>query len=100
MFRKPPDAPAGVTVFVAGQPVRMAAGESAAAAVLLADLGFSRSHPVDGGARLPYCMMGVCFECLMVIDGAPGRQGCLVPVREGMRIEPMAGLPDLAGAPP
>jgi NADH dehydrogenase/NADH:ubiquinone oxidoreductase subunit G len=32
-------------------------------------------------------MMGVCFECLMVIDGVPSRQACMVPVREGMRIE-------------
>jgi D-hydroxyproline dehydrogenase subunit gamma len=31
-------------------------------------------------------MMGVCFECLMVIDGIASRQACLVPVREGMQI--------------
>ena len=51
-------------------------------------------------------MMGVCFDCLMEIDGAPNRQACLVPVAEGMRInrqhgarkaekfvDPAAGIP-------
>jgi predicted molibdopterin-dependent oxidoreductase YjgC len=31
-------------------------------------------------------MMGVCFDCLMEIDGIPNRQACLVTVTEGMRI--------------
>ena len=37
-------------------------------------------------------MMGVCFECLMVIDGVPSRQACMVTVREGMRIERQTGV--------
>jgi hypothetical protein len=36
-------------------------------------------------------MMGVCFECLMVIDGVENRQGCLILVREGMRVERQRG---------
>jgi predicted molibdopterin-dependent oxidoreductase YjgC len=31
-------------------------------------------------------MMGVCFECLVEIDGQTNQQGCLVRVRDGMRI--------------
>jgi hypothetical protein len=92
MFRKPPEAAAGpVTVYVQGQPVQVNAGESAAAAALLAGLSMTRRSPVNGTPRGPYCMMGVCFECLMVIDGIASRQACLVPVKEGMRIEPQDG---------
>ena len=29
-------------------------------------------------------MMGLCFDCLMEIDGVPNTQACLVEVREGM----------------
>jgi predicted molibdopterin-dependent oxidoreductase YjgC len=36
-------------------------------------------------------MMGVCFECLVTIDGVANRQGCLVPVAPGMRIETRRG---------
>ena len=36
-------------------------------------------------------MMGVCFECLMEIDGTPNQQACLVPVAENMRINRQLG---------
>ena len=35
--------------------------------------------------------MGVCFECLVTIDGVGNRQGCLVPLAEGMRVETQIG---------
>jgi sarcosine oxidase subunit alpha len=35
--------------------------------------------------------MGVCFECLVTIDGMGNRQGCLTPVRAGMRVEIQKG---------
>jgi D-hydroxyproline dehydrogenase subunit gamma len=93
MFHKPPEAiRQTVTVLVENTPVSVNAGESAAAAALLAGLGFTRSSAVSGEPRAPYCMMGVCFECLMVIDGVASRQACLVPVQEGMRIERQDGL--------
>ena len=72
------------------------AGESAAAAAMLASLVATRHSSVSGAPRAPYCMMGICFECLMVIDGIASRQACLVPVREGMRIEPQDGRRGLA----
>jgi hypothetical protein len=31
-------------------------------------------------------MMGVCFDCLVTIDGVGNRQGCLVRVRDGMQV--------------
>lgn len=92
MFRKLPDAPGEqVTVLVEGRPVKVGKGESAAAAALLAGLTPTRLTPVDESPRAPYCMMGVCFECLMVIDGVASRQACLVPVADGMRIERQSG---------
>lgn len=98
MFRKRPEAPATtVTVFVDGAPVSVSPGDSAAAAALLAGVAGTRTTPVSGASRAPYCMMGVCFECLMVIDGVPSRQGCLVAVREGMRIDRQDGRPEFRG---
>ncbi len=40
-------------------------------------------------------MMGVCFECLVTIDGVPNRQSCLIEVAEGMRIRSQEGARDL-----
>lgn len=45
------------------------------------------AHPLDGRHRAPYCLMGVCFECLMEIDNVENVQACLTPVREGMLIK-------------
>ena len=36
-------------------------------------------------------MMGVCFDCLVEIDGEPNRQACLVQVREGMTVRRQRG---------
>jgi D-hydroxyproline dehydrogenase subunit gamma len=51
----------------------------------------TRTTPVSGSPRAPYCMMGVCFECLMEIDGIANRQACMVRVRPGMRITRQQG---------
>ncbi|MGL4637218.1 MAG: (2Fe-2S)-binding protein [Beijerinckiaceae bacterium] len=88
MFNKQPDRESdSITVYVSGKAIAVSAGDSAAAAVLLAGLSASRNTPVSGAPRAPYCMMGVCFECLMVIDGVSSQQGCLITVRDGMRID-------------
>jgi hypothetical protein len=82
---------ASVSVVVNGAAVRVPAGCTAAAAMLLAGADHTRTSALSGEPRAPYCMMGVCFECLMQIDGEANQQGCLVIVREGMRIEQQMG---------
>ncbi len=92
MFSKLPDPAAPtVTVHIEGRPIRVGARESVAAAALLAGLGATRTSPATGEPRAPFCMMGVCYDCLMVIDDVPSRQACLVTVQEGMRIERQDG---------
>lgn len=76
-----------IAVKVNGAEVRVPLGASAASAVLLSGISFSRTSPVDHSPRAPYCMMGVCFECLMTINGVRERQGCMVSAVSGMTIE-------------
>jgi hypothetical protein len=64
---------------------------SVAAALLAAGVSRFRSTPVSGASRAPYCMMGVCFECLLEIDGISNRQACLVTVQPGMKIRSQEG---------
>lgn len=75
-------------------------GDSVAAALLAAGLAITRTTPVTGAPRGPYCMMGACFDCLAVIDGVASRQACLTPVREGLRVERQHGARDLAATSP
>ena len=74
-----------------GRRLAVPEGETVAAAVLAADAGFTRTTPVSGAKRAPYCMMGVCFECLMVIDGVESRQACMTIVAEGMTVRRQMG---------
>lgn len=87
----PESSGARVNVTIDGLALVVPAGASAAAAMLMHGNGASRTTPVSGEGRAPYCMMGVCFECLMEIDGEPNQQGCLVIVREGMQIKRQQG---------
>lgn len=87
MFRKlHEDADHAVTIFVDEVPVSAERDESVAAVLLRQSPHWARRTPVSGAARAPYCMMGVCFECLAEVDGEPSVQTCLTPVRAGMRV--------------
>jgi predicted molibdopterin-dependent oxidoreductase YjgC len=78
-------------VEIDGEMVRVAAGESVAAAILASGMQSCRTSHLSGESRAPFCMMGVCFECLIEIDGIPNRQSCLIPVKEGMQIRRQHG---------
>ena len=96
MFRRRPDSrPATIPVEVEGRRVLVPAGASAAAAVLIAGLASIRETPVGGTERGPYCMMGICFDCLAEIDGVPNRQSCMVAAQPGMRIRRQKGAREI-----
>ncbi len=81
------------------QTLEVPAGISVAAALLMSGINRFRATPVSESPRAPYCMMGVCFECLVDIDGVPNRQSCLIEVAEGMRIRSQEGARDLIFQP-
>ena len=91
MFKRLDDAGTTVTLKVDGKPIRARSGDTVAAAMLAAGIDHCRTTPVTGAPRAPYCLMGMCFDCLVMIDGIGSRQGCLVPVREGMAVETQIG---------
>ena len=92
MFRRLPDLSAPVvTLSFDGRPITGRAGDSVAAVLLANGILVCRQTPVSGAPRAPYCQMGVCFDCLVSIDGVGGRQACLVPAQEGMVVETQHG---------
>ena len=96
MFKRLGDTGTAVTLKVDGKPIGARSGDTVAAAMLAAGLDHCRTTPVTGAPRAPYCLMGVCFDCLVTIDGRPNQQGCMVCVRDGMRIEPQQGARRIA----
>lgn len=70
-------------------------GVSLAAALLASGVSRTRESAISGRPGAPYCMMGVCFECLMEVDGLANCQACMLSVRSGMRVRRQRGARDL-----
>lgn len=82
---------APVTISVDGQPLQAHLGETVAAALMARGDGILR-RTRRGAARGLYCGMGVCFECLVMVDGVPNTRACMTWVSDGMEIRHMDGL--------
>lgn len=74
-----------VSVLLDGRPSSLPGGMSVAAALLATGEIVSRLSPSSGKPCSPHCLMGICYECLMEIDGYQ-RQACMTEVQEGMVI--------------
>lgn len=84
-----------VSILFEGTSVLVPSGITVAAAVMLAGSSHIRTTPISDEERAPFCHMGVCFECLVEIDGTPNMQGCLITVEDGMNIKRQLGAPKI-----
>jgi D-hydroxyproline dehydrogenase subunit gamma len=96
MFKRIDPVQQPLVLYFEGRPITANPGDSVAAALLASDAGPFRSTPVSGAPRAPHCMMGVCFECLVEIDGVPNRQACLTQAAQGMQIRHQHGARGVA----
>ena len=79
-----------------GEPMLAQPGDTVAAA-LLAHSGNASRESGKGSPRTAFCMMGVCFDCMIEVDGSPNAQACMIQVREGMVLRRPHGLRTLSG---
>lgn len=86
MFKRLHEPERPVSFEFEGETVLAAEGETVTAALLAHGVGATRESAVSASPRAAYCLIGICFECLVEIDGRANRQGCLTPVREGMQV--------------
>jgi len=92
MFRKLHDLKSeALTILIDGVAAPADPGESVAAVLLRQPEPWSRRTPASGSKRAPYCMMGVCFDCLAEVDGVASVQTCMRPVRDGMSVVRQVG---------
>ena len=85
-----------LTLHLDGAEVPAEAGQSIAAALLAAGIRSWRSTRVTGEPRGLFCGIGVCHDCLIVVNGVPSQRACLVEASDGDRLERQeAGHADL-----
>ncbi len=77
-----------------GQPLRGREGETISSALFANGVRIFGHHHKDGAPQGIFCANGQCAQCAVVADGLPVKS-CMVPVRPGMRVEPMDGKPVL-----
>jgi D-hydroxyproline dehydrogenase subunit alpha len=60
-------------------------GQTVAAALIKAGIS-AFQHTPTGAPRGIFCGIGVCFDCLVTVDGLADQRACITPVRPGMRV--------------
>lgn len=81
-----------VTIHVDGRPISALEGEPIAAALYAAGIRTTRLSDRKREPRGPFCMIGRCTECSMIVDGIPNTKTCLEPIRDGMKVETPKGI--------
>jgi predicted molibdopterin-dependent oxidoreductase YjgC len=70
-----------------GTPITARPGQTVGAALTDAGIRSWRSTRVAGKPRGLFCGIGVCFDCLLTVNGVPNQRACLVPAQDGMCLE-------------
>lgn len=75
------------TVRVNGEPVIAYPGETIATVLLAAGFKVFRHTSLSGEPRAPYCGMGLCFDCLVTVNGQSNVRACSTYAQPGDAIE-------------
>ncbi len=75
-----------LTFTLDSQPIEAFPGETIAAALLAVGIRTMRRTEKTNTPRGLFCGMGVCFDCLIVVDGRPHMRACLTEAKQGMRV--------------
>ena len=68
-----------------GREIEALEGETIAAALGAQHITAVREAR-SGAPRGPYCGMGVCFDCLVTVNGRPSQRACLTKVEAGLEV--------------
>jgi predicted molibdopterin-dependent oxidoreductase YjgC len=84
-------------IYLDGAPVTCRQGWTVGAALVSAGVRSWRTTRHEGRPRGLFCGIGVCFDCLVTVNGRPSLRACLVPASSGddIRTQDGAGLDDL-----
>ena len=74
-----------------GERVEFRPGQSVGAALIAAGIRSWRSTRFSGRPRGVFCGIGVCFDCLVVVDGRPNERACRVTATADMEVSTQEG---------
>lgn len=74
-----------------GEPVDFTPGQTVGAALVARGTVSWRTTRLEARPRGLFCGIGVCFDCLVTVDGHPNQRACLVLARPGMTVTTQDG---------
>ena len=77
-----------------GQALEGYEGEMIASALIASDIHVFGHHPKDHSPQGMFCANGQCSQCMVIADGLPVK-ACMTPLRQGVALKSLEGLPDL-----
>ena len=75
-----------ITFTFNGEELTAREGQSVAAALIANDERITRLTRHGGKPRALFCGIGVCFDCLITIDGQRNQRSCITLLQEGLVI--------------
>lgn len=79
------------TVRVDGREIEALPGHTIAAALWQAGIVLWRRTRKTAEPRGVFCGIGVCFDCLVIVNGRPNQRACLIPARPGDVVTTQSG---------
>ncbi len=75
-----------IDLLVDGEVVRAYAGETIAGALTAEGRRIFRHTEKSGEPRGVFCGIGICFDCVVTVEGLGRVRSCMVSVRPGMKV--------------
>lgn len=69
-----------------GRKLTAAPGQTVGAALVTNGVTAWRGTRKEGRPRGLFCGIGVCFDCLVTVDGVSNQRACLVDLCDGMEV--------------
>jgi predicted molibdopterin-dependent oxidoreductase YjgC len=74
-----------------GAPIAFQDGQSVGAALTAAGIRSWRTTRLEGRPRGLFCGIGICFDCLVTVNGRPSLRACLLPAASGDAVTTQRG---------
>lgn len=76
-----------VNITVDGKAIKAIEGEPIASALMADEIMIFRKTRIRKEPRGYFCGIGLCTDCMMIVNGVQNVRTCITPVKEGMKIE-------------
>jgi len=77
-----------------GEKLKAKSGEMISSALFAHGIHVFGHHKKDNSPQGMFCANGQCSQCLVIADGIPVKS-CITPVKDGMNVQSLDGLPEL-----